>query len=252
MEDAAEQKVDAGTPVTPPALSFPERLLGVFMSPAETLADVARHPGFWAPLITLIVASIAVVETMLGKIGVERILRSQIAQSSQAARMPPSQIEEGVRQGGRIVAIFMRLAAVLGPPFILLLLAVLGLLIVNLILGGHLGFKAVFSLVCYANLITLLSSLMAVLVILFGDPDHLNPQNPVPTNLAFFLNQGQVSKRLYALASSADIFTVWVLILISVGLSEGTERKVKPQHIFFVYAGFWAVWILIKLGLASL
>lgn len=252
MEDAAEQKVDAGAPATPPALSFPERLFGVFMSPAETLADVARKPGFWAPLITIIVCSVAVVETMLRKIGVERIVRSSIEQSGQASRLTPSQVEQAVRQSAPIVAIASHVGAVLGPPFILLLLAVLGLLIVNLILGGHLGFKAVFSLVCYANLVSLLSSLMAVLVILFGDPDHLNPQNPVPTNLAFFLNQAQVSKRLYTLATSADIFTLWVLVLVAVGLSEGTERKVKPQHIFLVYAGFWAVWILIKLGLASL
>ena len=93
---------------------------------------------------------------------------------------------------------------------------------------------------------------MAVAVILFGDPDHFNAQNPVPANVGFFLNPREVSKPLYSLASSADIFTIWLLILMAVGLAEGTGRKVKPLSIFLVYAGFWVIWILVKVGLAMI
>jgi hypothetical protein len=246
MGDVVVKPADAETP----ALSFPERLLGIFISPVETLADVARKPGFVAPLIAIVLGAIAVTETMLWKIGMERIVRMSIEQSSRASSMSPDQMDQAVRQGARIGGIFAHIGGIVFPPIVLLIVAGLGLLIVNLIFGAQAKFKTVFSLVCYANLVSLLSSLMAVAMILFGDPDHFNAQNPVPGNVGFFLNPREVSKPLYSLASSADIFTIWLLILIAVGLAEGTGRKVKPLSIFLVYAGFWVIWILVKVGLS--
>ena len=248
MGDVMVKPADADTP----AQSFPERLLGIFISPAETLADVARKPGFLAPLIAVVIAAIAVTETMLWKIGMERIVRMSIEQSSRASSMSPDQMDQAVRQGARIGAIFAHIGGIVVPPIALLIIAGLGLLIVNLIFGAQTKFKKVFSLICYANLVSLLGSLMAVAVILFGDPDRFNAQNPVPTNVGFFLNSREVSKPLYAMASSADIFTIWLLILVAVGLAEGARRKVKPLSIFLVYAGFWVVWILVKAGLAMI
>ena len=233
-----------------PALSFPERLMGVFISPVETLADVARKPGFWAPLIALVVGSVAVVETMLWKIGMERIVRTQLEQSSRSSSMSPEQLDQAVSQGAKFGAIFAHISGVVIMPLFLLVLAGLGILIVNLILGGRAKFKTVFSEVCYANLVSLLGSVMAVALILFGDPEHFNSQNPVPANLGFFLNPTQVSKPVYAVASSADIFTVWMLILVAIGLSKSAEGKVKPLPIFLVYAGLWVLWILAKVGLS--
>ena len=245
MGDVIVKPADADTP----AQSFPERLMGIFISPAETLADVARKPDFVAPLILAVLGAIAVTETMLWKIGMERIVRTSIEQSSRASSMSPEQMDQAVRQGAKFGAIFAHIGGIVAPPIALLIIAGLGLLIVNLILGAQAKFKTVFSLVCYANLVTLLGALMAVAVILFGDPDHFNSNNPIPSNVGFFLNQNDVSKPLYALASSADIFSIWLLILLGVALSKGTGGKVKPLPIFLVYAGIWALYVLGKVGL---
>jgi len=248
MGDAVTKPAEPETP----ALSFPERLMGVFISPGETFEDVARHPGFWAPLITLIVAAVAVTETMLWKIGMDRIVRTSIEQSGRASSMTPEQLDQAVRQGALYGGIFAHIAGVVGPPIFLLILAGLGILIVNLIFGAQAKFKTIFSLTCYANLVSLLGSLMALAVILFGDPDRFNSQNPVPATLGFFLNPTQVSKPIYALASSADLFTIWIIILMAAALSKGTQGKVKPLSILMVYAGLWILWILGKVGLAMI
>jgi hypothetical protein len=235
-----------------PALSFPERLMGVFISPGETFADVARKPGFWAPLITLVVAAVAVTETMLWKIGMERIVRTQIEQSNRASSMSPEQIDQAVRQGAKFGAIIAHIAGLLRVPIVLLILAGLGILVVNLIFGARTNFKTVFSLVSYANLVSLLGSLMAIAVIFFGDPEQFNSGNPVPSNVGFFLRPTQVSKPLYAVASSADFLTVWMVILLGVGLSKGTAGKVKPTSIILVFVGLWILWILAKVGLSMI
>jgi hypothetical protein len=248
MDDAFAK----GTEVDTPAVSFPERLMGIFISPAETLADVARKPGFIAPLIAGVLGAIAVTETLLWKIGMERIVRTSIERSGRASSLSSDQIDQAVRQGARIGGILAHIGGFVVVPIFLLIVAGLGLFIVDLIFGVQTKFKTVFSLVCYANLVSLLGSLMAVAVILFGDPDHYNPQNPIPANVGFFLNPSEVSKPVYALASSADIFTIWFLALLGLGLAEGTGRKVKPMSIFLVYAGFWMIWVLGKAGLAMI
>ncbi len=235
-----------------PAQSFPERLMGVFISPGETFADVARKPDFWAPLITLILGSVAVVETMLWKIGMERIIRMQLAQSSRTANMNPEDLDKIVAAQVKYGAIFAHVVGVVGPPIGLLVIAGIGILIVNVIFGARSRFKTVFSLVCYADLVTLLGAIMSIALMFFGDPDRFNSSNPVPGNIGFFLNPHDVSKPLYALASSADIFSIWLLILLGIGLSKGTGGKVKPTPIFLVFTGIWLLWVLAKVGLSMI
>lgn len=235
-----------------PALSFPERLMGVFISPSETFADVARKPGFWAPLIAVVISSVAIVETMLWKIGAERITRLNIEQSSRGASMSPEQIDQGVSQAAKFTAIAYHIGGVLGPPIGLLIIAGLGILIVNVIFGGRARFKTVFCEVCYADLVTLLGAIMAIALIIFGDPDHFNPQNFMPSNIGFFLNPHDVSKPLYALAQSVDIFSIWLIILLGLGLSQATEGKVKPKPISLAFAGVWLLYVLAKVGIAMI
>jgi hypothetical protein len=172
-----------------------------------------------------------------------------IEQSSGAARMTPEQIDQTVSQSAKFTAIAYHVGGFLGAPIALLIIAGVGLLIVNVIFGAQAKFKTVFSLVCYADLVSLLGVAMGVAMILFGDPEQFNASNSVPSNVGFFLNPHEVSKPLYSLASSADILTIWLLILLGVGLSKATGGKAKPLPIFLVYAGIWLVWVLGKAGL---
>jgi hypothetical protein len=233
-------------------MSFPARVAGVFLSPGETFADIARKPGFIAPLILAIVAAVAVSETILAKIGMERIIRAGLEQSGSTSRMSPEQLEQAVHQSAAIAGIFAHFGGVLVPPIYLAIIAGIGLLIVNQIFGASAKFKTAFSVACYAYLPSILGALMVLAIILFGDPARFNADNPAPTNVGFFLNPLETSKPLYKFASSVDIFTLWLLILLGIGFSEAAGRKVKARSVFLVFFGLWMVWVLGKVGLAAL
>ena len=232
---------------TSPPMSFPARLLGVFISPGETFADIARAPNFLAPLILTIVSAVAVTETMIAKIGMAQIVRKSIEESGRAGSMNPDQMNQAVQQGAAIAGIIAHIAGLLGPPIFLLIIAGLGLLVLNAILGAEAKFKTVFSVACYANLPGLIGAVMAIALILFGDPEHFNPQNFIPSNLGFFLSP-DTPKALLVVASSLDIFTIWFLILLGLGLSEASVRKVKPLTVTVLFFGLWIVWVLGKVG----
>ena len=236
----------------PEPMSFGARFTGIFLSPGSTFEDIARKPGWLAPLIVLVTSAVIFIEAVLWKIGMDRIVRSGLALNPRTAQMTPEQIEQAVTQGAKIGGITMQVFAVLGPPIVVLIIAGLGLLLVNPILGKDLKFATALAVTCYARLPSILGLLMGLVMIFVGDVEHFNLQNSVPTSLGFFLNPLETSKPLYALASSIDILTVWFLILLGIGFSAATGRKVKAWTVFGYYVGLWIVWVLIMVGLASL
>jgi Yip1 domain len=239
-------------PETPAPQSFAARVAGVFLSPGETFTDIVRRPNFWPPLILGVAGSALIAETMLAKVGMERIVRSAIEQSGRASSMTPDQVEQAVSQGAKFGTIFAHLGGLLGAPVVLLIVAAVGMGITGGIFGSSVSFKTAFSIACYANLVSVLGAVMAFVMILFGDPDHFNPQSPVPTNLGFFLDPQQTSKPLFALATSLDLFSFWLMGLLGIGFSAATGKRAKPFSVFLCFFGLWSVLVLARMGWSSL
>jgi hypothetical protein len=235
-----------------PPKSFLQRLVGVYVSPGSTFADVARRPDFLVPLIIAILAYVTVTETLLARIGMARIVRQSIEQSSRGSTMSPEQMQQAVEQGAKYGAVIAHLSGVLGPPVVLLVMAGLGLLIMNAIFGSQLNFKTAFAVTCYANLVGVLGAVIALAMILLADPDQVNAQNVMPTNPGFFFNPRETSKPLLSLLNSLDIFSIWLIALLGIGFSAAVNRKVKPATISLCFGGLWAIWVLGKAGLAML
>ncbi|MGH9434180.1 MAG: YIP1 family protein, partial [Terriglobia bacterium] len=246
----ANSEVTGAVPMEGQEMSTAGRLFGVVFSPGEAFAAIARKPGFVAPLVTLVISSVALTESMLAKIGAAQIVRNSLVTSGRAKNMTPDQIDQAVSQGAKFAAVLMRVIEVVGVPIFLLIVAAIALLIVNAILGGEIKFKTAFSVVAYADIPAVLATVIGIVMIFFGDLSHFDPNNFLPTKLSFFMNPEQVSKPLFAFASSVDIFYFWFMILLGIGLSAATGRKVKPLPIFL---GFFTVWVLIavvKVGFA--
>ena len=231
---------------------FISRASGVFISPGQTFESIARRPDFLAPLITMTVASIVLIEAMLQKVGAARIIRQALELSGKAARMSPEATRPTVQRLAPITTIGMRLRGVLGPPIFMVIIAAVGLFIVNVVLGASADFKTCFSVVCYANLVLLVGVVLGLVMIFFGDVEQFNPENPVPTTVGFFLDPRETSKPLYVIASSFDIFRVWFIILSSLGLSAATGKKVGTAAIFLTYLGIWIVIVLGHAGIVAL
>jgi len=73
----------------------------------------------------------------------------------------------------------------------------------------------------------------------------------VPSNLAAFL-PSDASAVIKSVAGSLDIFTIWILILLSIGFASiAGSRKIKAGNTATVVFGFWAVYVLLKIGWAA-
>ncbi len=197
-----------------------------------------------------IVSALVVTETMLAKIGIEQIIRNSLEQSGRP--ISPEEMEEAVRSAVPVGLVISHVMAFLGPPIFLTLIAAVGLGIVNVIYGGRISFKTAFSLSSYVNLVNVVGVVMAVAIVLFGDPESFNPQSPAPTNFGFFLNPLETSKPLMAFASSLDLLSFWQIALLGVGFSAATEGGTKPFETGMVFFGLWLIYVLAKVGLAMI
>jgi hypothetical protein len=239
-------------PEEQPSDSFLSRAIGMFISPGRTFESIARRPDFLAPLITLTVASYILIEAMLEKVGAGRIIRQSIEMSGKASQMTPEQIDQTVQKVATFTAISMRIGGVLGVPIFLLIIAAVGLFVVNVIFGASANFKTCFSVVCYANMVLIVSVVLGLVMVLLGDVEQFNVENFLPTTVGFFLNPRETSKPLYVIASSFDIFHVWFIILTSLGLSAATGKKVGTVAILLTYLGVWVLLVLAHAGWAAM
>jgi hypothetical protein len=106
-----------------------------------------------------------------------------------------------------------------------------------------------FALVIFAWLPMLFVYLLAIISLLAGvSSDGFMVQSPAATNLGGFMDPTS-SPALYALLSSVDIFTFWSLSLMAIGVA--CISKVKRGTAFAVVFGWFALWVLIKVGLAA-
>ncbi|HKT11994.1 MAG TPA: YIP1 family protein [Terriglobia bacterium] len=235
-----------------PNMPFLSRLLGVFIEPGATFEDIARKPDWIAPLVLLILVSFSVIETMLVKIGASQIALQGIQRSGRAAQMDPAQLNQIAAKSGAVLRIVMPVGAVLGTPLFMLIVAGIGLLILNVFLGQQAHFRQVFAVTCYADMPSIVGGVMAIAVALFGDAGAFNPRIPAPTNPGFFMNPLTSSHALFALASSLDFVVFWFMALLAIGLSRVVQKKVKSSTVFMIIFGIWVLLVVVKVGFALL
>jgi hypothetical protein len=116
-------------------------------------------------------------------------------------------------------------------------------------------FKKILSVVSWASAATaLVSVIVTATTLMVQDQETLSNIDPTqgvniaPTNLGAFLPANS-SGVIQALASSIDIFSIWYMILLSIGLAAiAGVRKITPKNTGAMVFGFWAVWVLLKVG----
>jgi hypothetical protein len=113
----------------------------------------------------------------------------------------------------------------------------------NVLLGGDSSYRRVFSTYCYSSLVAIPS--MIVKFPLIMAKGNMNIQ----TSLALVLSPDSQGSFLYSVLSSFDIFTIWQVILLSIGL--GVMYKFSTKKALVAVLILWVIWIGLKSGLGS-
>ena len=96
-----------------------------------------------------------------------------------------------------------------------------------------------------------ISGILAIVVMFIKNPDDFNLQNPLAFNLGAFMEPPPNSgKFIYSLATSIDLFTIWSILLLAVGISVAA-RKVPFSKALILVVTPWIILVLLGAALAG-
>ncbi len=230
------------------------RIFGAVFNPKPTFESIARRPTWLVPLLLLTLVSMGTVVTLGHTMGWRALIEQQIqknpAAQRQIERLTPEQRQQMLEQQVKFVPITVYVGGALGSAITLVILAAVFLGIFNLVSGVPMGFKTSLSIVAYAFTPRLIYGLLAIPILFLKDPSTVDPQNMVASNPAVFLSDGAAAW-LVALLGSLDLFSIWVILLLSVGYSAVNPKKLSFGKAFGAIFGVWLIYVLVRVGIAA-
>lgn len=232
-----------------------ERVGNTFVAPSKTFEDIRRgNRSWWLPFILLALFSYLFFAVISQKVGIQQVVDNQIRMNPKAQEQLAAVTPEQRERANRLSTGFTEGALLAGPLIGMLGAAIvsLGLLgTINFIFGGRAQYGQIFAVSYYAWLPSIVKYLLGMIVIYAGiAPETFNIKNFAPTNAAaLFMDPTSANKALYALASSLDIVTIWVLVLMGMGIA--TVAGVKRSSGYIAVFSWWVLFVLIGVGWAA-
>ena len=227
------------------------RLIGVFFEPKKAFVDIAERPRWVVPTLILILSSIVFLYTFNTHVGWETYLHRVMDNNPRVQQLPPEQQQNAFNLQLRIVPAFAYVGAVLGLPLTFLIAAGIALGIIRGLLGVPIRFAQAFAVMCYASLPRVVLAVLSDVVMFLKNPEDFDLQNPFFSNPGALMDPLKSSKFLYTLASAFDVFTIWVLLLMALGLKAAGGKRLSFGGALFAVALPWAVFVLIRGGAAA-
>lgn len=213
-----------------------EDFVDIFYAPSSVFAR--RSDGkFGMPLLLLVL--VGAVLAFLTKNATQPIMDAEFARQSAAAmRRNPSLTAEQMA-GGR--GFFEMMAPLIFALFLTISIFGTGLVLwgVGKLFDAKESVAAAIMIATYAEVPRLVQILTNAAQGLVMSPEKLNSINAVGFSLARFMDPDNASQGLIALAARVDLFTIWITVLLAIGLH--VVGRIPKQQAAIVAAITWVV-----------
>lgn len=227
------------------------RIIGVFFSPSQTFADIARRPSWIVPMAVMILISIGLSFTLARRADWVQVSKDQIAKSKMASRqidqLPEDQKARAFEQAATRSKIVREVRGFIGWPLLLLITSGIYFGAFKLIGGIRTNFATAFTICTFAHLPVALRELLAIPVTFLKDPAAIDPENFLASNPAAMM--GDVSGWSVVPLTALDLFGIWCVILLAIGFSAADPKKVPLGKSFGIVLSVWFSILLFFTGL---
>jgi hypothetical protein len=202
-----------------PALSFPQRVVGMLFSPRATFESVAAHPKWVDVLIlSIFVGCVAWAAFLWSPVGSQAFIDQMVTQAERGGQAGPGAAE-------RITGMFpvIRIATVVAPwivgPIFVALVAGLLYGIFAAIMGGGATYKQVLAIVVHAGIVAQVGQLVVLGL------NYIRGTMTSATTLGVFVPMLPEDNYVFKLLSSIDLVWIWYLVILAMGLGVLYRRK---------------------------
>lgn len=235
--------VNAATPTgLPPAeMNVFSRLIGIITAPGATFASVVAHPKWLVMyLLTAVIMAVFAALPMTTEAGQQAVLDQQVSSMEAMGFEVSDEMYEQMR-GRTAFAAYQTAGAVF--IFSIVWAAVLAAIlwaIFNAAMGGDARYKQILAVLIHAGVISALGQLFT------GPINYFRGSVSSATSLGALLPMLDDESFIGRLAGAIDIFIIWWIIVLAIGLAVLYRRKTQPIAI-----SLFAVYAVIALGIAA-
>ena len=222
------------------------RVIGALISPEKTFRSIAERPTWVVPLLLLVLVTGLVGLVAGERVDFEKQIRREMAERGGVSE---EQIQQSVDFMEKFGKVLFAAPAVLAPV-IYLLIALIFLVALRLS-GSEIGFGQSFSVTLHSMMPWVIHALLSLPLLLrleTIDPEAMERGGVLMSNLAALAPEDS-SKVLLSLLASLDLFTVWTLILLTIGYR--VVARVSTATAATVAVTLWLLYLGGKLGLTA-
>jgi hypothetical protein len=197
------------------------RFLGVIVSPTATFRSVVSHPRWAGMLVLVCVTMAALVGGYLStRVGQQAWLDAAASSpfSGPVSDQQYAAMEKVAPYAGHIAIAQMLIVT----PLLLLLTSGILFAVFNAALAGTATFKQLFSVVVHSSAVSLVGQLYTIPI------NYARGTLTSATNLGVLLPMLEESSFAGRLAGLVDLFILWWLLVLAIGLGVLYRRKTQP------------------------
>jgi hypothetical protein len=220
-------------------------LINIFATPTDVFANLKERPRWVIAFVVVSLISIAVGWFMFPFL-------NQITYKTLSTRLSEQQLQQALafsRGFEYIGLIFVPIFLLIRWTFVATLLYFLCVLLEA---PPAFKYRAVFSAVAYSEMVLLFMSILNVLILYakgIGSVHHITDLQAI-VGVDFFIKNKMSDLPLFILLNSINIFTIWYLATLTIGISIITGcRKLKSA---LVVTGVWLLGIALQMVMSAI
>jgi hypothetical protein len=239
-------------PITPEKSGgFFQNLIDVYFAPREAFGRIVARPTWVVPLVGSVILALAFTGIWVNRVEPREFMKTQLQEAGRWDNIPAEQREQIIEQQERFMPVFAFVSAVIMTPIIIVVMAGVLLFIFRFFYAGQVGFGQSFSIVSWSWFAySLLTTPLTLAVLALKGDWNLNPQEVLQANLALLLDKAETAKPLWALATSLDLFSFWLIFLLATGFAVAVKKSTGSA--LWGVAIPWAIIVAIKVGWAAI
>ena len=225
----------------PAPKSLPARFVGVLISLQETFRSVVAHPTWFGMLATtVLIIAFFIALPVTTEEGQQAGLDQQVSQMEAFGRQVNDEQYERMRQGMKLAPYINGAVIVIFAPLMAGILSGILFAIFNAGMGGEASFKQLFAVVVHAGAVSSLAQVFT------GPLNYFRGAVGSATNLGVLLPMIDEKSFLGRLLGMTDLFIIWWVIVLAIGLAVLYRRRTQPIAISLL-----AVYAVIALLVAT-
>ena len=220
--------------------SLVQRVIGVVISPGETMPRIAAAPRWRDVLaLTTVLTAVAFAVFFATDVGKAAYVDQAVASIEAFGGTVNTEMYAGLqRQAGFMSWIQGATILFIGP---IVAAVIAGILFgVFAVLGGEARYEQVLAVVAHAGVISLLQTAFTLPM------NYLRQSMSSATNLAVFFPNLSEGSWVGSMLGFVDLFWIWYLMVLAIGLAAVYRRRTAP-----VAAGLLVVYVLIGLAVTA-